>query len=185
MNVSYSYSLLLGLFFFLFCGKGYTQKLSVVSVSEEKKNAYQSVLNKNKKVVAFIEGTLVQNGLPKMLRNLSLIESGFDKEAVSSANAGGIWQFMESHAAQYGLKSEDRYDVYHSTQTVVKSLKDLYEKYGNWITVVAAYNCGEGNVQRQLIKQSQTDMKSFISTCLQKQSVTFISLWKLVGLPVN
>jgi|SRR5690554_500904 len=147
------YSLLLGFFFFLFCDKGYTQEFPVaVELSKEKKEAYQAILNQNKPVVEFIENTLIENGLPKMMRNLALIESGFDKTTVSTANAGGVWQFMETHAARYGLKSEDRFDVYHSTQTVMKSLKNLYEKYGNWITVVAAYNCGEGNIKKAMDK---------------------------------
>lgn len=128
----------------------HAQGLNQVELTQKRKEYYLSVLKNNKEIVSFIEGSLVENGLPKMMRNLSLIESGFNKDAVSTAKAGGIWQLMEAHANQYGLKSEDRFDVYRSTQTAIKSLRNLYEKYGNWITVVAAYNCGEGNIQKAM-----------------------------------
>lgn len=147
--------LLINIFFFVFTN-GYAQNLPSVEISTKKKEMYQSMLEENSNVVSFIENTLVQNGLPKMMRNLALIESSFDKNTVSSAKAVGIWQFMEAHATQYGLESDKRSDVYHSTQTVMKSLKNLYNKYENWVTVVAAYNCGEGNV-RKAMKKANSD----------------------------
>lgn len=150
MTSKYQYSLLLSFCLFICQTTLFAQHIPVVEVSKERREAYQNIIGRNKKVVAFIENTLKQNGLPKMLRNLSLIESGFDKNAVSSANAGGLWQLMEGHAEQYGLNSKDRFDIYHSTQTAIKSLTDLYGKYGNWITVVAAYNCGEGNIKKAI-----------------------------------
>lgn len=163
MVLQYPYKLLLSISFFL-CGTAVSaQNIAMVEISREKKQAYQATLDKNKNVVAFIESKLVENGLPKMMRNLSLIESGFDKSVVSSANAGGIWQFMETHAAQYGLKSKDRFDVYHSTHTAMKSLKNMYEKYGNWVTVVAAYNCGEGNVKKAMDKAGSDRYEEFYS----------------------
>lgn len=137
------------------------QEFPVVKVSASKTAMYRTILAKHKDMVAFIEYTLVQNGLPKMMRNLALIESSFDKRTVSTAKAVGVWQFMEEHAADYGLKSEDRYDVYHSTQTAMKSLKNLYAKYGNWITVVAAYNCGEGNVAKAMAKANANHYDRF------------------------
>ncbi|NAW50020.1 transglycosylase SLT domain-containing protein [Elizabethkingia argentiflava] len=162
MMFNVAYGLLLGFFFSLFCGKAYPQEFpGVVKVSKERKQAYQALLLQNKTVVAFIENTLLQNGLPKVLRNLSLIESGFNKNIVSSARAGGMWQFMEAHAARYGLKSEDRFDVYHSTLTAMKSLKNLYAKYKNWLSVVAAYNCGEGNIKKAMDKAKSDRYEKF------------------------
>lgn len=155
------YKLLLIGFFLLAYVNSYSQNLPLVEVSAKKKEMYQSMLEKNRTLVSFIENTLVQNGLPKMMRNLALIESHFDKNIVSSAKAVGIWQFMETHAAQYGLKSERRSDVYHSTQTAMKSLRNLYNKYGNWVTVVAAYNCGEGNVKKAMDKANSDRYEKF------------------------
>ena len=161
MTLAYQYRLLVSFCFFICWTTMFAQELPVVKVSKAKREAYQAIFNKNKAIVTFIENTLVQNGLPKMMRNLSLIESGFYKNIVSTANAGGIWQFMEGHAAQYGLKSKDRFDIYHSTQTAMRSLKDLYRKYGNWITVVAAYNCGEGNINKAMNKANSDRYEKF------------------------
>lgn len=161
MALKLLYKLLLIGFFLLAYVNSYSQNLPLVEVSAKKEEMYQSMLEKNKTLVSFIENTLVQNGLPKMMRNLALIESHFDKNIVSSAKAVGIWQFMEAHAAQYGLKSEKRSDVYHSTQTAMKSLRNLYDKYGNWITVVAAYNCGEGNIRKAMGKANSDKYEKF------------------------
>lgn len=161
MHRKYIYRIFLAFCFIL--GGQYLagQELVAVHVSTRKKSAYQATLAKNKNVVAFIEYSLVQSGLPKMMRNLSLIESSFDKNTVSSAQAAGIWQFMEEHAADYGLQKEDRFDVYRSTQTAVLSLKNLYRRYGNWITVVAAFNCGEGNIKKAMHKANSNRYELF------------------------
>lgn len=161
MTLTYQYRLLLSFCFFICWTAVFAQEIPAVEVSKEKREAYQIILNRNKAVVTFIENTLIQNRLPKMMRNLSLIESRFYKNVVSTANAGGIWQFMEGHAAQYGLKSKDRFDIYYSTQTAMQSLKSLYGKYGNWITVVAAYNCGEGTIKKAMDKTNSDRYDKF------------------------
>lgn len=126
------------------------QFLSASDTSENSVRRYKSIINSNKEVVEFIEYSLSQKGLPKHLRNLALIESGFDRRQVSGAGAVGVWQFMTSHANQYGLSEQSRTDLYRSTKTAVVSLAHLYKKYNNWVTVVAAYNCGEGNIARAM-----------------------------------
>ena len=161
MILKYPYRLLLVINFFL-CGTTTSaQNIAAVEISKEKKEIYQIILNKNKNVVAFIENKLIENQLPKMMRNLSLIESNFNKNAVSHADAGGIWQFTVGTANDYGLTSNRRFDIYHSTNAAMNTLKDLYEKYNNWITVVAAYNCGEGNVDKAIRKANSNNYFSY------------------------
>ncbi|ROH97647.1 lytic transglycosylase domain-containing protein [Chryseobacterium daecheongense] len=126
------------------------QFLSASDTSESSVKRYKSIINSNKEIVEFIEYSLVQKGLPKHLRNLALIESHFDRTITSHAGAVGVWQFMTSHANQYGLSEQNRTDLYKSTKTAVISLASLYKKYNNWITVVAAYNCGEGNIAKAM-----------------------------------
>ncbi|MBK1895155.1 lytic transglycosylase domain-containing protein [Chryseobacterium paridis] len=126
------------------------QFLSASDTSENSVRRYKSVINSNKEIVEFIEYSLSQRGLPRHLRNLALIESGFDRKQVSGAGAVGVWQFMTAHANQYGLSEQSRSDLYRSTKTAVISLGKLYKKYNNWVTVVAAYNCGEGNISRAM-----------------------------------
>lgn len=126
------------------------QFLSATDTSESSVRKYKSIINSNKEIVLFIENSLASKGLPKHLRNLALIESHFDRNITSHAGAVGVWQFMSAHANQYGLTEDRRNDLYRSTKVAVVSLGNLYKKYGNWVTVVAAYNCGEGNVAKAM-----------------------------------
>lgn len=128
----------------------FAQQGNMFQVNTGRRHYYRSLLERNKEVVKFIEHTLISNGLPKMLRNLAMIESGFVRQSVSHANAGGIWQFTVGHGNQFGLSDQERFDVYKSTQVAAVSLKKMYNKYNNWIAVVAAYNCGEGNVDKAM-----------------------------------
>lgn len=126
------------------------QFLSASDTSENSVRRYRNIIGSNKVVVDFIEYSLVQKGLPRHLRNLALIESSFDRSQVSGAGAAGVWQFMTAHANQYGLSEQSRSDLYRSTKTAMISLTQLYKKYNNWVTVVAAYNCGEGNIAKAM-----------------------------------
>lgn len=126
------------------------QFLAASDTSERSVKRYQGIINANKDLVEFIEQLLLQKGLPKHLRNLALIESHFNKNITSGAGAVGIWQFMTAHANQYGLTEQGRTDIYKSTKTATISLSNLYKKYNNWVTVVAAYNCGEGNIAKAM-----------------------------------
>lgn len=126
------------------------QFLAASDTSESSVKKYKGIINSNKDLVEFIEQLLLQKGLPKHLRNLALIESNFDRNITSGAGAVGIWQLMTAHANQYGLTEQNRTDVYKSTKTAVISLANLYKKYNNWVTVVAAYNCGEGNIAKAM-----------------------------------
>ncbi|MGK6343792.1 lytic transglycosylase domain-containing protein [Chryseobacterium sp. DT-3] len=137
------------------------QFLAASDTSESSVKKYNSIINANKEIVEFIEYSLVQKGLPRHLRNLALIESHFNRNITSGAGAVGIWQFMTSHANQYGLTEQNRTDVYKSTKTAVISLANLYRKYGDWITVVAAYNCGEGNIAKAMQNAGSTQYHVF------------------------
>lgn len=135
---------------FLFSNVMNAQFLSASDTSESSVKKYKNIINANKDIVDFIEYSLAEKGLPRHLRNLALIESHFDRNITSGAGAVGVWQFMTAHANQYGLTEQNRTDLYKSTKTAVTSLTNLYKKYNNWVTVVAAYNCGEGNIAKAM-----------------------------------
>ncbi|KAA2217871.1 lytic transglycosylase domain-containing protein [Chryseobacterium sediminis] len=137
------------------------QFLAASDTSESSVRKYKGIINANKDLVEFIEQLLLQKGLPKHLRNLALIESHFDRNITSGAGAVGIWQLMTAHANQYGLTEQNRTDVYKSTKTAVISLANLYKKYNNWVTVVAAYNCGEGNIAKAMEAAGSTQYHEF------------------------
>ncbi|WBX96369.1 lytic transglycosylase domain-containing protein [Chryseobacterium gambrini] len=137
------------------------QFLTASDTSESSVKRYKSIINANREIVDFIEYSLVQKGLPRHLRNLALIESHFNRNIASGAGAVGVWQFMTAHANQYGLTEENRTDLYKSTKTATVSLANLYKKYNNWITVVAAYNCGEGNIAKAMTAANSTQYHLF------------------------
>ena len=104
-----------------------------------------------------IIGELKKAGIPEELFWLPLVESGFKVSALSRARALGLWQFIPSTGYKFGLTRDEwvdeRMDVLKSTQAAIAYLKELHAMFGDWLTVLAAYNCGEGRVLRVISRQ--------------------------------
>jgi len=92
--------------------------------------------------------------MPLELKYLAIVESALIPTANSRASAKGLWQFMYGTGKMYGLKVssfvDDRFDPYKSTIAACRHMNDLYEIYGDWLLVMAAYNSGAGNVNKAI-----------------------------------
>jgi membrane-bound lytic murein transglycosylase D len=104
-------------------------------------------------------------GMPEELSWLPLIESGFKIRALSRARALGLWQFIPSTGYKFGLKRnswiDERLDPDKATAAAIAYLTELHHIFGDWTTVLAAYNCGEGAVLRVIRGQKINYLDNF------------------------
>lgn len=115
---------------------------------------FSAVLGLKDYYFPLIEDIFDSYGLPTELKYMAVIESALNPNAVSRAGATGLWQFMYSTGRMYGLNVnsivDDRRDPVKATHAAAKYIKDLYNIYNDWILVIAAYNCGPGNVNKAI-----------------------------------
>ena len=104
------------------------------------------------------EEALEAYGLPLELKYLPVIESALNPMATSHAGAAGLWQFMVATGKQYGLEVnslvDERRDPVKSSFAAARYLKDLYNIFGDWSLVIAAYNCGPENINKAIHRAS-------------------------------
>ena len=102
---------------------------------------------------------LDRRGMPTELALLPFIESAYNPQAMSSAKASGMWQFMPATGKDFALKQnvfrDDRRDVLASTRAALDYMQKLYGMFGDWHLALAAYNWGEGSVQRAVARNQK------------------------------
>src|SRR5437773_2642136 len=117
-----------------------------------------------------VQNIFTEFKLPVDLVFLSLVESGFNTNAVSRAKAVGPWQFMKPTAKMYGLRVDswvdERRDPVKSTLAAAQYLRDLYHLFGSWPLAMAAYNAGEGKVGRAIARKQDNDFWGLVDTKL-------------------
>lgn len=118
-------------------------------------------LARSGRYVPAIEKELLEAGLPRDLAFLAMIESGYNPSAVSCAGAGGLWQFMPATGRQYNLAInswvDERRQPEKATKAAIQYLSRLYRQFNDWHLAVAAYNAGEGMIERSIKKHNAKD----------------------------
>lgn len=122
--------------------------------TQKKRDLSERILGLMPVYFPIFEEQLLKHGLPLELKYLAIQESALNQNAVSRAGATGLWQFMKGTAQMMGLKVTSyvdyRRDPYKASDAACRYLKRLHNKYGDWLLVIAAYNCGPGNVNKAM-----------------------------------
>lgn len=117
---------------------------------------YQTLLylKRTEKYFPYIEEKLKERGMPQDLKYIAVAESALVQDARSHAGAVGIWQFIPETARSYGLavneSIDERLDYEKATRKALDYLQDLHDRFGSWTLAAAAYNTGEGNIDKSL-----------------------------------
>ncbi|HSV55184.1 MAG TPA: transglycosylase SLT domain-containing protein [Burkholderiaceae bacterium] len=122
----------------------------------------QRMTERSSKYLFHIVEELERRGMPSELALLPFIESAFNPQAVSSAKAAGMWQFMPATGSYFELKQnafrDDRRDVLASTKAALDYLQKLHGMFGDWHLALAAYNWGEGSVGRAIARNQKAGL---------------------------
>jgi membrane-bound lytic murein transglycosylase D len=127
--------------------------IEVYTIRQREK--FSAVLGLKDYYFPMIENVFDSYGLPAELKYMAVIESALNPSVVNGrSGATGLWQFMYSTGRMYGLTInsivDERRDPVKATHAAARYIKDLYQIYNDWILVIAAYNCGPGNVNKAI-----------------------------------
>ncbi len=152
------------LYLYLYKGRPYVRK--AIEQSRWHIDIIKEEFNKNPEV-------------PKDLMYLPLLESAFNTRAVSRSRAVGLWQFLVTTSTSLGLKTDrwvdERRDVARSTATAIRYLKELHTEFGNWELALAAYNGGNGYLNRVIAKTGTRDYwKLRENGALRRETAEFV-----------
>ncbi|MCC9166669.1 lytic transglycosylase domain-containing protein [Pontibacter harenae] len=116
----------------------------------------RTMLSRENVYFPLFEKYLKKYNMPQELKYLSIVESGLNPKAASWAGAVGLWQFIKVTGNEYGLTQnqylDERMDPEKATDAACRFLSRLYKYYGDWELALAAYNCGQGNVNKAIRK---------------------------------
>lgn len=121
-----------------------------------KREQVERMLGLSEYYFPMVEKVFKEYNIPTEFKYLAIVESALNPYAVSYVGATGMWQFMFTTAKMYNLEItshiDERRDPFLATHGAAKYFVDMYRRYGDWLLVIAAYNCGPGNVNKAIRK---------------------------------
>lgn len=148
---------------------------------ERRRNLVRYMLGMADFYFPIIEQVLDEHDLPLELKYLAVVESALNPVALSRVGAAGLWQFMLPTGKSYGLEInsliDERRDPVQATHAACKYFKDMYAIYDDWNLVLAAYNCGPGNVNKAIRRSGgKTDFWDIFPN-LPKETRSYVPLY--------
>lgn len=168
------------------------KSISYGSFKQKKVQKYINYFAKSEKGKAFFTGTYPRMGkyeknikdiflkyqIPDEIIYVSMLESGFNQNALSKAGALGLWQFMPSSARIFGLRVDDwvdeRKDIDKSTEAAAKYFRSLMRKFNSWELAFAGYNSGDLTVKRAIKKYNSNDFWYLSNKTFPKQTKEYV-----------
>lgn len=142
----------------------------------------EDILGRAKIYFPIFEHYLRMYGLPETLKFLPIVESSLRPAVFSPVGAAGLWQFVPSTARLYGLtvngQVDERLDPHKATEAAVRMLGSLYQQFGDWALVLAAYNCGPGRVRKAIRSAGSSDywaLRAYLPTESQRYVPRFVA----------
>jgi len=132
-------------------------------------------LKRSKKFFPYIEERLKEEEMPDDLKYIPVVESSLRNDAVSRKGAAGTWQFIPETSKRYGLTKnrniDERFDFFKATEGALAYLRELYDQFGSWILAMAAYNCGEERLSKEMKEQG---VNNYFNLYLPRETERYI-----------
>ncbi|GAB1458129.1 hypothetical protein MASR2M48_34370 [Spirochaetota bacterium] len=114
----------------------------------------EAVYERSRPYASYIMERIQYFGVPEEIFFLPFIESEYSAKALSRSEASGLWQFMRNSVGGYDMRMDDwldeRRDFMKSTDGALRKLKSNYDRFGDWLLALGAYNCGAGAMDRAI-----------------------------------
>lgn len=137
------------------------------------------MMQRSQKYLYHIVEEVEKRGMPTEIALLPMVESGYNPNALSRSKASGLWQFMPATGKDFGLHQnwwvDNRRDVTAATKAALTYLQKLHNIFGSWDLALAAYNAGEGTVQRAIDKNRAVGLKTdYASLDLPEETKNYV-----------
>ncbi|MDR1397828.1 MAG: lytic transglycosylase domain-containing protein [Desulfarculales bacterium] len=171
---------------------GYLNRLT----NKHRTGLHVRIHDRIKLYLPLITAALQSHGLPMELACLPLVESAFEIRSVSKAGSAGLWQLAPGTARRFGLtinhEVDERFDPVKSTDAASSYLKFLYGRFGSWPLALAAYNCGEGAMDKALHTTGSSTWQELSGKCrglaespLKPETLEYIPRFVAASLAIN